>query len=112
MIGSSKANEYALTGVRTYQLDIRPDERGFVGEALRQDWVDFIDEWIVQVNISFGYPNTVRAWHRHLKGQVDYFLVLAGALEICAYDEESRRLAEVVGTRDKPMLIRIPGHYY
>ena len=43
--------EYPLEGVRTYELNILPDERGFFGEALRQDWQDFIDEWIAQVNL-------------------------------------------------------------
>ena len=104
--------EYSLAGVRTYEINILPDERGYFSEALRQNWNDFIDEWIVQVNLSYSYPNIVRAWHRHLKGQVDYFLVLKGAMKICAYDEESRRLAEVIANQDKPMLVRIPGHYY
>lgn len=104
--------EYPLAGVRTYEINILPDERGFFAEALRQDWRDFIDESIVQANLSYSYPNMIRAWHRHLRGQVDYFLVVNGAMKICAYDEETKRLAEVVGSQDKPMLIRIPGHYY
>ena len=104
--------EYSLAGVRTYEINILPDERGYFSEALRQNWNDFIDEWIVQVNLSYSYTNIVRAWHRHLQGQVDYFLVLKGAMKICAYDEESRRLAEVIASQDKPMLVRIPGHYY
>ena len=80
-------------------------------EALRQDWRDFIEEPIAQVNLSSSYPNMVRAWHKHLRGQVDYFLVLRGAMKICAYDEETKRLVEVIGSGDKPMLARIPGHY-
>jgi len=104
--------EYSLAGVRTYEINILPDERGYFSEALRQDWSDFIDEWIVQTNLSYSYPGIVRAWHRHLQGQVDYFLVLKGAMKICAYDEQSRKLAEVIASQDKPMLVRIPGHYY
>ncbi|MFC2067690.1 dTDP-4-dehydrorhamnose 3,5-epimerase family protein [Chloroflexota bacterium] len=104
--------EYFLEGVRTYELNILPDERGFFAEALRRDWQDFIDEWITQVNLSNSYPNIVRAWHRHLRGQVDYFLVIKGAMKICAYEEETRRLAEVISTGDKPTMVRIPGHYY
>lgn len=110
--GTEVIREYALEGVRTRELDILPDERGFVSEAMREDWWDFIDEGIVQVNLSCSYPNTVRAWHRHLRGQVDYFLVLKGAMKICAYDEESGRLAEVIASEQKPQLVRIPGHYY
>ena len=104
--------EYPLEGVKVYELKVLPDERGFFAEALRQDWQDFIDEGITQVNLSYSYPNIVRAWHRHLRGQVDYFLVLRGAMKICAYDEESRRLAEIIASAVKPSLVRIPGHYF
>ncbi|MGB8707145.1 MAG: hypothetical protein WCD72_04245 [Dehalococcoidia bacterium] len=38
--------EYPLQGVRTCELNLVPDERGFFAEALRQDWNEFIDEWI------------------------------------------------------------------
>ena len=104
--------EYPLEGVKVYELKVLPDERGFFAEALRQDWQDFIDEGIAQVNLSYSYPNIARAWHRHLRGQVDYFLVLKGAMKICAYDEESRRLAEIIASAVKPSLVRIPGHYF
>jgi len=103
--------EYPLEGVRTYELSILPDERGFFAEALRQDWKDFVDEWVVQTNLSYSYPNMVRAWHKHLRGQVDYFMVVKGAMKICAYDEETKRMAEVIGSAEKPALIRVPGRY-
>lgn len=104
--------EYPLPGVKTFEINLLPDERGFFAEALRQDWKEFIDEWMVQANLSFSYPNIVRAWHQHVQGQVDSFLVLRGAMKICAYDENTKRLAEVVGSGEKPTLIRIPGHYW
>ncbi|MFC1968110.1 dTDP-4-dehydrorhamnose 3,5-epimerase family protein [Chloroflexota bacterium] len=104
--------EYPLEGVRTCELNLLPDERGFFAEVLRRDWQDFIDEWITQVNVSYSYPNIVRAWHRHLRGQVDYFFVMRGAMKICAYDDETRQLAEVISSGDKQTLVRIPGHYY
>ena len=103
--------EYPLTGVRTKEINVIPDERGFFAEPLRQDWKDCFDEWIVQANLSFGYPMMIRAWHKHLRGQVDYFLVLKGAMKICAYEESTGKLAEVIGYGNKPTLIRIPGHY-
>jgi len=102
---------YHLEGVRTYELNVIPDERGFFAEALRQDWQDFIDEWITQVNLSYSYPSMVRAWHKHTRGQIDYFLVVKGAMKICAYNEETRQLVEVVASGEKPMLVRIPGLY-
>jgi dTDP-4-dehydrorhamnose 3,5-epimerase len=104
--------EYPLEGVRTQEITLLPDERGFFAEALRQDWREFIDEWITQANLSYSYPGMVRAWHRHLRGQVDYFLVVKGAMKICAYDGDSKRLAEVVSSGEKPTLVRIPGHYW
>ncbi len=30
--------EYALAGVKTQEINLIPDERGFFAEALRQDW--------------------------------------------------------------------------
>lgn len=103
--------EYPLAGVRIREITIIPDERGFFTEALRQDWKECIDEWILQANLSFSYPMTIRAWHKHLRGQVDYFLVLKGAMKICAYEETTGKIAEVIGSAEKPAIIRIPGHY-
>jgi dTDP-4-dehydrorhamnose 3,5-epimerase len=103
---------YALKGIRTYEIDIIPDERGFFAEALREDWKElFGDDKVVQANISFSYPNIVRAWHKHLRGQVDYFLVVEGAMKICAYEEETGKMAEVTASAAKPTLVRIPGEY-
>ena len=103
--------EYNLKGIRVQDINLLPDERGFFAEVLRQDWQDFIDEWIVQTNLSFSFPNVVRAWHKHLRGQVDYFLVVKGSMKFCAYDEDTKRLAEVISSAAKPSLVRIPGHY-
>jgi len=102
-----------LDGVKVYELKKFPDERGFFAEALRKDWKDLLgDEWVVQANLSYSYPGIIRAWHRHLKGQVDYFIVLKGAMRICAYDEESKQLDEIVASEHKLQVVRIPGHYW
>lgn len=104
--------EYALRGVKTYEINLLPDERGFFAEAFRQDWKEFFeDEQITQANLSYSYPNVVRAWHKHLKGQIDHFLVLKGAMKICAYDEETGKMAEVIASGEKPTVVRIPGKY-
>ena len=90
-----------------------PDERGFFTETLRQDWKDLLgDEWVAQANLSYSYPGIIRAWHRHLKGQVDYFIVLKGAMKICAYDEKTKKMDEIVASEHKLQVVRIPGHYY
>jgi len=104
--------EYGLEGVRTRQLDILPDARGFFSEVLRQDWTNFIGEQVLQVNLSRTYPNVVRAWHRHTRGQVDYFLVVRGAMQICAYEDQSGSLAEIIASEAHPSMVRVPGHYY
>jgi len=104
--------EFALKGVKTQDINVLPDERGFFAEALREDWKElFGDDKIVQANVSFSYPNIIRAWHKHVKGQVDYFLVLKGAMKICAYEEETCKLAEVTASGEKLTLVRIPGKY-
>ncbi len=102
-----------LEGVRIYELKKIPDERGFFAELLRKDWKDILgDEWIVQANLSYSYPGVIRAWHRHLRGQTDYFIVLQGAMRICAYDETTRQLDEIVASEHKLQIVRIPGHYW
>jgi len=104
--------EYPLKGVKTYELNIIPDERGFFTEALRKDWKELLEDgWVTQANISYSYPTITRAWHKHQRGQVDYFLVLRGAMKICAYEEETGKMAEVIATGTKPTLVRIPGKY-
>ena len=108
-----------MPGVRTIDLTMLPDERGFFMESLRLDWKDFMaEDQIVQVNTSFTYPGIIRAWHRHIRGQVDYFYVAQGALKICAYtnDNESidikEGLVEITASSRKPQIVRIPGHYW
>ena len=104
--------EYALKGVKTYEINLLPDERGFFVEAFRQDWKEFFeDEQIKQANLSYSYPNVVRAWHKHTRGQIDHFLVLKGAMKICAYDETTGKMAEVIASAKKPTIVRIPGKY-
>jgi len=104
--------EYALKGVRTEEVNAIPDERGFFAEALRRDQKELLEgDWIEQANISLSYPNIVRAWHKHVRGQVDYFLVLKGAMKICAFEEETGRMTEIIANESKPTLVRIPGKY-
>jgi dTDP-4-dehydrorhamnose 3,5-epimerase len=104
--------EHPLKGVKTYELNILPDERGFFAQALRKDWKELLEgEWITQANISYSYPNIVRAWHKHTRGQIDYFLVLKGAMKICAYEEETGKMAEITASSEKPTVVRIPGKY-
>jgi dTDP-4-dehydrorhamnose 3,5-epimerase len=102
-----------LEGVKVYDLKKIPDERGFFCEIIRQDWKEIIkDEWIVQANLSYSYPNIIRAWHRHLRGQTDYFIVVKGTMKICAYDESTKELDEIIASEHRLQVVRIPGDYW
>ncbi len=87
-------------------------------ELVRDDWKDFLEgERIVQSNFSLSYPGIIRAWHRHARGQVDNFVVIRGAMKICAYDDRPDsatrlELTEIVSTGEKLQIVRVPGFYW
>lgn len=102
-----------LDGIRIKPIKRFPDERGFFCEVMRTDWKDlFGEDTIAQANHSFTYPEVIRAWHRHLRGQVDYFLALKGTIKICAYDDKTSELDEVVSSGSDLQVVRMPGHYW
>ena len=89
------------------------DERGAFTEIFRNDWKDLLGEDnIAQANLSITYPNIIRAWHRHVRGQVDYFLTLKGAIKICAYEEKTGELNEIISPGQDFQIVRIPGNYW
>jgi len=102
-----------LPGITVKPLRRSFDERGSFMEIMRSDWKDLLgDERIEQANLSMTYPNVVRAWHKHERGQTDYFLVVRGAAKICAYDDESMELDEIVSAAENPQIVRVPGRYW
>ena len=102
-----------LPGIVIKPLRRHVDERGFFMELMRADWKDVLGEDVfVQANLSITYPGIVRAWHRHRRGQVDYFIVIRGCAKICAYDDEIKELDEIISCGDNPQVVRIPGHYW
>jgi len=102
-----------LTGITIKPLKRLPDERGTFTEVFRTDWKDLLGEdQINQSNLSTTYPGIIRAWHRHLKGQTDYFIAISGAIKICAYDEKTKELDEIISTEQNLQIARIPGHYW
>ncbi|MDR7485194.1 MAG: dTDP-4-dehydrorhamnose 3,5-epimerase family protein [Armatimonadota bacterium] len=107
-----------LPGIQIRALAKRVDDRGFFMEALRTDWRDLLgDDTIVQANLSLSHPGVIRAWHRHQRGQVDYFLVVRGTMRICAYDDSPSsptrgHLTETVSSGEVPSVVRVPGHYW
>jgi dTDP-4-dehydrorhamnose 3,5-epimerase len=102
-----------LDGIRIKPVKRFVDERGFFSEVMRTDWKDlFGEDKIAQANFSYTYPGVIRAWHRHLRGQVDYFLVLKGAIKIGAFDEKTAELIEILSSGFDLQLVRMPGHYW
>ncbi len=107
-----------LPGIKVQELKKLPDERGMFCELLRSDWRELLDtDQILQANLSLSYPGVIRAWHRHERGQVDYFIVLRGAMKICAYDDRRHspaygQLSEIVSSAEKLQVVRIPGVYW
>jgi dTDP-4-dehydrorhamnose 3,5-epimerase len=101
-----------LPGIIVRPLRRFADERGFFTEIMRSDWTDVFQDEVCQANMSISYPGMVRAWHKHEKGQVDRFLTIKGALKICAYDDATRELDEVVSACENPQIVRVPGHYW
>ena len=107
-----------LPGFRVQDLIKNIDERGFFAEIYREDWKEMLgDDRIVQANLSYSYPGMIRAWHRHNRGQVDYFIVLQGSVKICAYDDRTGaptkgQLTEAVASAERLQVVRVPGFYW
>jgi dTDP-4-dehydrorhamnose 3,5-epimerase len=102
-----------LKGITLKPLKRECDERGCFTEIMRRDWKDLLGrDQPVQTNFSITYPGIIRAWHRHNRGQFDYLIVLKGALKICAYDEATRELDEIVSSGLNLQVLRMPGHYW
>ena len=102
-----------LNGITIKPIKLFSDERGFFSEVMRKDWKEhFGEDEIAQANLSVTYPSVIRAWHRHLRGQIDYFVALTGAIKICGYDEKTEELNEIVSTGRDMQVVRMPGHYW
>jgi len=102
-----------LQGIRIRPIKRLSDERGFFTEVMRKDWKElFGEDTVAQANFSFTYPDVIRAWHRHVKGQVDYFLALKGLIKICAYDDKTSEVNEVISSGLDLQVVRMPGHYW
>ena len=101
-----------LEGIKVNRLINNFDERGSFSELMRKDWEEFLHDEFVQANLSISYPGIIRAWHRHLRGQVDYFICLKGAIKICVYHDKTRELCEIISTGKNLQIVRVPGKYW
>jgi dTDP-4-dehydrorhamnose 3,5-epimerase len=114
----AQTQRFELDDIQVIDIKKNPDERGFFAEAARKDWLDlFGEKWISQANLSQSYPGIIRAWHRHTRGQVDYFMVLQGAMKIVAYDDNEKsntygRIVELVASEERLQIVKVPGHYW
>jgi dTDP-4-dehydrorhamnose 3,5-epimerase len=113
-----KEKPYRLEGLVVRTLEKHNDKRGFFVEVLRDDWKALIQgEDIVQASLSLSNPGIIRAWHRHMRGQVDYIIVVEGTVKIAVYDgqRESPTFGEIVDmqvTGEELKVVRVPGHYW
>lgn len=101
-----------LPGIIVKPLKRYPDDRGIFTEIIRTDWGDVAIDPIAQANYSVSHPGVVRAWHRHERGQVDIFLCVKGSIKICAFDDASGELDEVISSGDSMQLVRVVGSYW
>jgi dTDP-4-dehydrorhamnose 3,5-epimerase len=98
----------------THRLTRHYDERGTFTELLRTDWKNILNEPINQINLSCSYPGIIRAWHRHQRGQNDYFICIQGTIKVCTYDDRedspsNGELREIILTGEQPTIYRVPG---
>ncbi|MEA2046499.1 MAG: dTDP-4-dehydrorhamnose 3,5-epimerase family protein [Euryarchaeota archaeon] len=103
-----------IDGVKTKNLRVIPDERGWLMEILRSDVEIFMN--FGQVYMTTAYPGVVKAWHYHKK-QTDNFTCIKGMMKVALYDgrKGSGTHGEVneffVGEKN-PMLISVPPGVY
>lgn len=101
-----------IDGVHVKKLRKNADERGHLTEMIRSDW-DIFEKFEMSY-YSITYPRVIRAWHRHKRGQVDYFVVPQGHAKVAIYDdrEDSSTRGElndfIIG-EDNMVLLRVPG---
>lgn len=113
-----KITKYELDGIRSCEITKHVDDRGFFAEILRQDWIEFLgDDQIVQTALSQSEPGIIRAWHRHVRGQIDYIVVLNGTVKIAAYDDREgsltkEKIVEITVSGNDLKIVRIPGYYW
>ncbi len=111
----SAAKPPLIHGVKTKNLRMIPDERGWLMEILRADDVELFTRF-GQVYVSATYPGVVKAWHYH-KVQIDNFACIAGMVKLVLVDtrEGSPTKGAVneffIGEENR-MLVQVPNLVY
>jgi len=99
-----------IEGIKTKQLRLIPDDRGYLMEILRDD--DEMFKGFGQCYVSATYPGIVKAWHAHSR-QYDTFSCVQGNVKVGLWDgrEESPTHGEtnsfVIGEFNR-LAIQIP----
>tara|TARA_B100001540_G_scaffold307637_1_gene321169 strand:- start:3683 stop:4189 length:507 start_codon:yes stop_codon:yes gene_type:complete len=112
-----EVTDYDL-GIKKITPHLHYDDRGFLGELFREDWNELFPNFIPkQFLISQSKPGIIRAWHRHLRNQIDLLFVRKGILKVCIFDgdETSKsfgKLVEITLNSKKPEGVMIPGHLW
>jgi len=99
-----------IHGVTVRKLRVIPDERGYLMEMLRSDWLEF--ERFGQVYVTAVYPGVVKGWHYH-KLQTDHFICVAGMAKVVLYDDREGsatqgEVNEFFMGHLNPILLKIP----
>jgi len=103
-----------IKGVKTKNLRVIPDERGWLMEILRSD--DDIYQQFGQVYITTAYPGVVKGWHYHKK-QTDNFTCISGMMKVALYDaredsDTKDNIMEFFIGEKNPILISVPPGVY
>ena len=102
-----------IRGLEVRDLQVNTDERGHLVEVFREDW-ELFDEDPAMSYYSLTHPGIVRAWHRHSRGQIDYFVCPKGKIKVGVYDDRETSPTQgeletfVIGEHNQ-RAIRIPG---
>ena len=75
-----------IEGVVIKQLKQVADERGWLTEVMRSDWELF--RKFGQVYVTAGYPQVVKAWHKHKK-QTDNMACIKGMMKLVLHDNRT-----------------------
>lgn len=99
--------------VAVRELKVNADERGHLTEIFREDWEIYTDRPQMSY-YSMSYPGIIRAWHRHSRGQIDYFICPKGRILVGIYDDRADSPTKdeldtfIIGEHNQKV-IRVPG---
>ena len=90
--------------VKTYNLEMHYDERGWLAEIIR---VDKIGEKIAQIYASYSREKMTRGGHYH-KHKTEWFFVVKGEAEIYLKELDTGKESKILVNGDNHLLIEIP----